>query len=117
MMLEGDVKIAVVGTVPPEPTVKFIPELQLPKPLLFHVPSATTCSTTDLISGLLIMSFAACNQQNSTDNKMDNALYRLKNLQSRAASAENPTAEPGKGGNIYPGGGSGWRAIYRWRYL
>jgi hypothetical protein len=45
-----------------------------------------------------VMLVTACNQQNSVEDKSYQALYRLKNLQSRAASAENPTAAPGKGG-------------------
>ncbi len=50
------------------------------------------------IVAFILMQIASCNQQNSAEDNLDNTLYRLKNLRSRAASAENPSAEPGKGG-------------------
>jgi hypothetical protein len=46
----------------------------------------------------MLLLIISCNQQNKTENIYENPLYRLKNLESRAASAENPSAEPGRGG-------------------
>jgi hypothetical protein len=49
------------------------------------------------ISFTLIINLS-CDRFTASDYKQNESIYRLKNLQSRAASAENPTAEPGKGG-------------------
>jgi hypothetical protein len=65
--------------------------------------SGLNFQTDNLFVPVLLIFFtvqmmSGCNQNQSADNHLIYPLYRLKDLQSRAASAENPSAAAGKGG-------------------